>query len=383
VIPREDFFPQIDARLAALFTAEELHLFGVAAVPAEPEAPTRIGPWERLSGDGTTGSAPVPGAAASAGEARAQYDAWIRAGQHGEMGYLERNAKLKYAPREVLGGCRSVLVVGCNYFQNPRQDPEPRTGRVARYAWGRDYHNALGKRLKRIVRALRERYPGEEFRSFVDASPLSERFFAERAGIGYTARNTLTISSAYGSWFFIGEILTTLELEPTPLTEPRHGACPRNCFRCGDACPTDALYAHHRMDARRCISYLTIEHRGSIAEELRPLMGDWIFGCDLCQEACPLNVRGRETDLHDFRAHRAGERIPLEELLTTETEKQFRARFSGTPLLRPGRQAMIRNACIAAANTGSHGLLPHLRNLAGGTTPLIREHARWAVDRLT
>ncbi|MFP4114620.1 MAG: tRNA epoxyqueuosine(34) reductase QueG [Spirochaetota bacterium] len=358
MIPREDFFPRIDGSLALLLEEQDLRLFGVAAVPA--------------------GS----GGAAVAAAARSEYGAWIGAGHHGEMDYLERHADLKYAPERVLAGCRSVLVVGCNYYQRPRRDREPGTGRVARYAWGRDYHNALGKRLKRVVRVLRERYPDEHFRSFVDASPLSERFFAEQAGIGYTGRHTLTISSVYGSWFFLGEILTTLELESTPIDRPRHGACPTSCFRCGTACPTNALYDHHRINARRCISYLTIEHRGPIPEELRPLMGDWVFGCDLCQEACPLNVRAKETSLADFRAHRAGERLDLGEILAIETREAYRDRFAGTPLLRPGREAMVRNACIAAANTGSVHLLPRLRELSNDSSPLVREHARWAVDRL-
>ena len=253
---------------------------------------------------------------------------------------------------------------------------------MARYAWGRDYHNALGKRLKHAARALRERFPHDEFRAFVDASPLSERFFAERAGVGYTARNTLTISSAYGSWFFLGEILTTVETAPTGVGTPVHGSCPSGCFRCGTVCPTGALYDHYRIDARRCISYLTIEHRGSIAEELRPLMGDWVFGCDLCQEVCPLNVRSRETDLDDFRRHRAGERVDLGELLAIASEDDYRRRFAGTPLLRPGRDAMVRNACIAAANTGSTELAPRLRELTRDRSELVREHALWAVGRL-
>jgi len=366
VIPREDHFPEIDDTVAALLRDEGLHLFGVAAVP-EPAA--------KRESAATRESAP-------SARAGAEYDEWIASGMHGEMDYLARNARMKYAAQDVLGGCRSVVVVGCNYYQRPTQESAAGSGRIARYAWGRDYHNALGKRLKRVVRELRSRYPGEQFRSFVDASPLSERFFAEHAGVGYTARNTLTISSAYGSWFFLGEILTTLHLEPTPTTEPVHGGCPSNCFRCGTVCPTGALYDHHRIDARRCISYLTIEHRGSIDEELRPLMGDWIFGCDLCQEVCPLNVRSRETDVADFRAHRAGERIALGEILGIANDEEYRARFAGTPLLRPGRDAMVRNASIAAANTGAVDLLPRLKELCRDASPLVREHAQWAVDRV-
>ncbi len=356
MIPREAYFPGIDPSLTELLHAEGLRLFGVAALDA-----------------------PLRRSAQTAGR---EYAEWIALGLHGEMAYLERHADLAYRPDEVQPGCRTVLVVGCNYYQTPQQNEAAATGRVARYAWGRDYHNALGKRLRRVVRRLRETHPGERFRSFVDASPLSERFFAEHAGIGYTGRHTLTISSAYGSWFFLGEILTTVALPSTAVGEPVHGGCPANCFRCGEVCPTGALTGHHRIDARRCISYLTIEHRGSISEELRPLMGDWIFGCDLCQEVCPLNVRSRETDLEDFRVHRAGERIPLAQLLDIADEQAYRRRFSGTPLLRPGRDAMVRNACIAAGNTGAVELAPRLRRLADDPNPLVREHASWALDRL-
>lgn len=379
MIPREDHFPRVEQSVARLLEAEGLRLFGVATT----------GPPDADAADWTD-----PGRYRSPDRARAEYDEWIDRGHHGAMDYLERHAPMKYDPTAVMGGCRSVVVVGCNYFQQPaRHDraaadaPAPGAavdahGRIARYAWGRDYHNALGKRLKRVVRSLRDRYPDEQFRSFVDASPLSERHLASRAGVGYTARNTLTISSAYGSWFFLGEILTTLELESTSADEPLHGGCPSSCFRCGNICPTDALYDHYRIDARRCISYLTIEYRGSVPIELRPLMGDWVFGCDLCQEVCPLNVRAKETGVDDFRAHRAGERISLRELLTIADDASYRDRFAGTPLLRPGRDAMVRNAAIAAANTRAVELMPILRTLVHDPSPVVRETSRWALERL-
>jgi epoxyqueuosine reductase len=367
MMPRESHYPEITGPLSDLLRSESLELFGIAgAVDAADDSV----------------------------EAQSEYNQWISAGHHGEMEYLSRHAGMKYQPGRVLTGCRSVIVVGMNYYQAAAGDhaatdhaagdhaaPAP-AGRVARYAWGRDYHNALGKRLKRVVQTLRAGNPGHQFRSFVDASPLSERFFASRAGIGFTAKNTLTISGAYGSWFFLGEILSTLEYPQTPSPEGAHGGCPRGCFRCGKACPTGALYAADRIDARRCISYLTIEYRGSIPVELRPLMGDWIFGCDLCQEVCPLNLHVRVTEATDFLAHRAGGRIRLDEILAIDTDENYRARFSGTPLLRPGRPAMIRNAAIAAANTQAVQLLPRLRTLANDNNGVIREHARWAIDRM-
>ncbi|MEE8441968.1 MAG: tRNA epoxyqueuosine(34) reductase QueG [Spirochaetia bacterium] len=353
MIPREAHYPAVTRELSDLLHKESLELIGVA------------------------------GSEQDAAHAEAEYGRWVTAGHNGSMGYLSRHAALKYHPARVLPDCRSVIVVGMNYYQPTGPAAETASaGRVARYAWGRDYHSALGKRLKRAARKLHERYPGEEFKAFVDSSPLSERFFAERAGVGFTAKNTLTISSSYGSWFFLGEIMTTVDYPPTPAPAGIHGSCPRGCFRCGNACPTGALFAPHRINAARCISYLTIEHRESIPEELRPLMGDWIFGCDLCQETCPLNVRARTTEQIDFRAHRAGQRIKLSEILAIEDDDAYRARFAGTPLLRPGRAAMIRNAAIAAANTGSIDLLPRLRMLARDEKAVIREHAGWAADQL-
>jgi epoxyqueuosine reductase len=351
MIPNRPFFPQVNETLTLLAHEHELELLGVADVsPAAPQ--------------------------------EAEYSEFISRGHHGQMSYLERNAHLKYRPAEVLAGTKSVLVFGLNYYQEETTAICPSTGRVARYAWGRDYHNALGKRLKRIVKQLREDHPAEQFRSFVDASPLAERYYAERGGVAYTARNTLSISSAYGSWFFIGEILSTVAFEPTPVVEPVHGGCPSGCFRCGAACPTNALYDHYRIDARRCISYLTIEHRGSIPVELRPLMQNWVFGCDLCQEVCPLNVRAQQTTLHDFTAHRAGGRLALSRLLAIKDQEAYRSMFAGTPLLRPGRDAMVRNACIAAANTGATELLPTLRTLARDASVVVREHAQWATKVL-
>lgn len=310
-----------------------------------------------------------------------EYREWIASGRNGEMEYLRRHAPMKYRASLVLPGCRSVVVVGMSYFQSAHDVPA-QSGRVAQYAWGRDYHNALGKRLRRIVRTLRKHHPAHSFRSLVDASPLSERFFAEKAGIGFTGKNTLLISSRYGSWFFLGTILTTMELKRTALPERSHRACPSGCFRCGSACPTGALEAPHRIDARRCISYLTIEHRGRINPELRPLMGNWVFGCDLCQESCPLNLHAQNTTHSDFTAHRAGEHLDLRQLLTIPDDTTYRRRFAGTPLLRPGRQGMVRNACIAAANTRDTNLLPELSRLKDDSDEVIADAAGWAVDQL-
>ena len=365
-----------------LFASESLHLIGTAPVGDE----------ER------TGAAPTD-------DPRQLYDAWIEAGMHGEMGYLVRNAPLKYRPDRVLAGCRSLLIAAMNYFQVA---PEPSTtdagstdparpagdhsvrptdgsrGTVARYAWGRDYHKTLGSRLRRIARELQQRFPGETFRPFVDASPISERHFAERAGIGFTGRNTLIITRDYGSWCVLGEVLSTrrfdVDTEASAAPEPR--SCPPGCFRCGVACPTGALIAPGRIDARRCISYLTIEHHGSIDEELRPLIGDRIFGCDACQECCPLNRSVAVTSDPDCLQHRAGPSLDLVEILAMDNER-FRSRFAGTPVLRTGRDCLVRNAAVVAANTGATRLTTQLRELASDDrSEVVREHARWALGRL-
>lgn len=391
MLAQEPFFPDVPADLRALFEGEGISLIGIAdadVAPAEEE----------------------------------RYRNWIDSGRHGEMGYLRDHAPMKYRPDRILTGCRSILSVALNYYQpadwrvgtltreiaptgrNPRDEtrasgavrgaavaegtqgtppPVPLRGRVARYAWGRDYHRVLGKRLSRVVKELRRRYLGAEFRSFTDATPLSERHYGESGGIGFTGRNTLLISGQYGSWFFVGEILSTIAFAASRLSSGRHGACPISCRRCIDVCPTGALEGPHRIDARRCISYLTIEHSGSIPEELRPQMGDWIFGCDLCQEVCPLNVRARVTEVSDFVKLRAGSAPDLEEIMNIETREQFVSRFAGTPLMRPGRIGMIRNACVAAGNVGDRRLMPTLRRLSRDESPIIREHAQWAVRAIS
>ncbi len=253
---------------------------------------------------------------------------------------------------------------------------------MARYAWGRDYHRSLGKRLKRAIKALSDNYTGERFRAFTDATPLAERFYAERAGIGFAGRNTLTISSRFGSWFLIGEILTTCDFAATGPATGKNGSCPSGCSRCIDVCPTGALESPFRINASKCISYLTIENKGSIPEPLRKKMGDWIFGCDLCQEVCPLNIRVAVTGEADFTAHRAGPALSLQDVLTMESDEQFRFRFAGSPLARAGRRGLMRNACVAAANSGAVELLPILEELANGGDSLVAEHAAWAASRL-
>ena len=317
-------------------------------------------------------------------EEREDFRQWLAEGRHGTMQWLEKYQSLRFEPRELLSGCRSIIFVALNYYQHYQKtsaEQEP-SGRVARYAWGRDYHKELGKRIRRVARSLEELFPGEQFRSWTDATPLAERYFAERAGIGFTGRHTLLINHQYGSWFVLGEILST---HPFPASEPargRHGVCPSRCVRCIDVCPTGALPAPHRIDATRCISYLTIEYDGIIPEDLRPRMGEWIFGCDLCQEVCPLNVRARTTDVEGFLRPIAGDSLLLRKILAIRDEEEFRLMFAGSPLMRARRRRLVRNACIVAANIGARELAPQIRECARDIDPIIAEHGRWALKRL-
>jgi epoxyqueuosine reductase len=331
-------------------------------------------------------------AAGPAPDAESAYARWLDEGRAGAMIYMHRHRHAKYRPERMLSGCRSIVLVGLNYYQalpsdnrkthreaEPDADPH---GRIARYAWGRDYHKTLGKRLKRVARALSADFEGHHFRGFTDATPLSERYYGVRAGLGFLGRNTLLIHPELGSWFFIGEVLATLAIEETvPATHSR-SSCPPGCRRCIDACPTGALSAPYDFDARLCISYLTIEHAGTIEPRLTDRMDTWVFGCDRCQEACPLNARVEPTGVGDFRRPIAGASIELSRLLALRDDDDVRSRFAGSPLLRAKRRGLVRNACIAAGNAGAVALLPRIDGLRDDEDPVVAHAADWAAARL-
>ena len=341
--------------------------------------------------------------------AQQRFDAWIASERHGEMRYLERHAPAKTDATAVLPGCAAVIVVGLSYNRRPRFGSHPQVldavahagtgeaagrsltskGRVAMYAWGRDYHRVLRRKLRDLIRALAEAVPGERFAWSADTTPLLETHFAARAGLGFQGKHTLLIHRRLGSWFVIGEVLTTVPLCDGPpaamAARPAERGGPRcgtSCNHCRDVCPTGALDDEWRIDARRCISYLTIEHQGSIPLELRPLIGDWLFGCDLCQEVCPWNVRAEPTAEKDFITDRAGPTIDLGEVLAIKDHDELAARFAGTPLMRAGRRGLVRNACVVAANVQAHHLLGALQALTADADTVVAEHARWACERL-
>ena len=335
--------------------------------------------------------------------AQRRFERWIELDRHGEMRYLERHAPAKTDATALLADCASVIVVGLSYNRRRSRGSHPEAlaamepattsvpggpraaaGRVGMYAWGRDYHRVLRGKLRDLIRTLQEELPGERFLWGADATPLLETHYAARAGLGFQGKHTLLIHRTLGSWFVIGEVLTTASLPATAPEPPagRRSRCGTACNHCRDVCPTGALDDEWRIDARRCISYLTIEHQGSIPVDLRPLIGDWLFGCDLCQEACPWNVRAAPTTEPDFTADRAGPTVDVAEVLAIEDHDQLAARFAGTPLMRAGRRGLVRNACVVAANVGAHHLLDRLQTLTADGDAVVAEHARWACDRL-
>ena len=332
---------------------------------------------------------------------QAIYDTWIDSGFHGQMAYLARHAPQKYHPEQLLSGAKSLIQVLMPYFRPRTEQPLPAGwGRIARYAWGRDYHKVLKKRLSAVCRDLAAEFPGEDFRAFVDSGPLDERYYARLARFGGIGRNGLLIHPRFGSWFFLGEILTTLPLassRPAGMHMPgRPGdpslakgsvpqpgeVCPPACTNCRRMCPTGALRADGRFDARLCISYLTIEYPGSIPAELRPLMGDWLFGCDICQDVCPLNRRVPETEEPDFQRDIAGQALDLQQILALRSREEMVAQFAGSPLMRASLEQLLRNACIAATNSHALHLRPAIEQLLSYSDPVVAAQADWSLRNI-
>src|ERR1041384_2305514 len=253
-----------------------------------------------------------------------EFRAWLDAGAAGEMQWMERGAEKRCDPQQILPGARSIVVVALNYWQGERES-SAKKGRIARYAWGDDYHDLMLAKLEKLSAFLSEL--GGTQKCYVDTGPVLERDHAAEAGIGWHGKSTMLIDPKLGAWFFLGEILTTLDLPPDPAQADRCG----KCERCITACPTGAITAPHRLDARRCISYLTIELKGPIPMELRPLMGDRIFGCDDCLDACPWNRFAQKSRENAFYAPRSTTGMSLREYLDL-TDPQFRALFKKSPL---------------------------------------------------
>ncbi|MCB9778228.1 MAG: tRNA epoxyqueuosine(34) reductase QueG [Alphaproteobacteria bacterium] len=309
----------------------------------------------------------------------AAYDAFLSQGRHGSMGWMVASRGPRANPGELLPGVRSAVVLGVDHAWPRPADPGGLTGKVASYAWGRDYHNLVGKRLRRLARDLREALPDLGVYWGVDSRPLIERAWAERSGMGFIGRNCCLIVPGQGSYLFLAVLLIDVDLEPDL---PRGGADRHcgSCRRCLDVCPTDAFVDSHQLDARRCISYLTIEHRGAIPEPLRAGMGRWVFGCDLCQEVCPHNHAPPPSPEPDLAPRPDHAWLPLPALLQTPDDVLEQS-LLGSPLRRPGAIGLKRNACVVLGNLGDVAAIPVLE-AQRHRGDLVVEHAEWALDRL-
>jgi epoxyqueuosine reductase len=269
---------------------------------------------------------------------------WLAGGLHAGMAYMAREPRRRSQPKSLLPGAKTVIVLAMNYAQGDHPDPPPSlpTGRVSRYAWGKDYHLIIEERLAELEAFIRDAAgPGTDCRGYVDHGPVLEKAFARQAGVGFIGKNTLLITEEFGSWVFLSVILTTLELEPGPAQTSQCGSC-RACL---DACPTGALIAPFQLDSNRCISYLTIENKGMIPDALKPKLNGWVFGCDICQEVCPYNAHPTATVVKEFHPDQgAGPWLDLEKVIAIDSDGEFRAAFKDTPLLRPKRAGLQRNA---------------------------------------
>jgi epoxyqueuosine reductase len=315
--------------------------------------------------------------AEAAAATRDNLAAFVGQGLHGDMGWMAETAERRADPRTLWPEARSAVVVAVNY--GPDSDPLARLGQrerglVSVYAQGRDYHDVMKKRLRVLARWMHETFR-HEVKLFVDTAPVMEKPLAQAAGLGWQGKHTNLVSRGFGSWLFLGEVLTTLPLEPDAAESDHCG----DCRRCLDVCPTQAFTGPYRIDARRCISYLTIEHKGHIAAEFRAAIGNRIYGCDDCLAVCPWNKFATPTP-HDEFAARSG--TPLLAELAGLDDAAFRLRFSGSPVKRIGRDRFVRNVLVAIGNSGDAQLAETARSLLADPSPLVRAMAVWALKRL-
>ncbi len=303
---------------------------------------------------------------------------WLSAGNAASMHYVDRGLAKRLDPRLILPDAQTIITVGYGHLAPalPPVDWQGQLcGRIAAYALGTDYHAIVGKKLRALSAEICELQEKTVARSYVDTGPLLEREWAASGGVGWFGRNTNVLHTEEGSWFFLGEILTTLGLEPDPPYADRCGSC----TRCLDLCPTGALKPGYRLDARLCISYLTIEHRGAIPIDVRPQLGNWIFGCDVCQEVCPWNERFARR----HRVPNTDELLPYLPDLLLLSEDDFRARFRSSAIRRAGRAGLARNVAVALGNTRSPAAVGTLTAaLRRDPVALVRAHAAWALGRV-
>lgn len=309
------------------------------------------------------------------------YQDWLAQGYAGQMHYMHHQAPARSHPRHVFPQVRSIILVGLNY--KPKhfvsQQPLPaHVGRVSAYAQCRDYHRVLRNKLKQLLRWLQQEVPGCQGRAVVDSAPLLERDFARRAGLGWFGKNTMLINKRLGSFFFLGALLVDAPLKPDSPSETNHCG---SCTACLDACPTQALVAPYTLDARRCISYLTIELRGPMPPEMRSQLGDWIFGCDICQDVCPWNRKSPVGQCPELRPRPDLEQLDLYQLFFL-SEEEFTRKFTGTPLMRARRDGLLRNAAMVLGNRKDPSAMPALRQGLNDPSPIVRQAAAWALGQI-
>jgi epoxyqueuosine reductase len=306
------------------------------------------------------------------------YARWVALGYAGEMEYLKRNIDKRADVQEMVPGAQSIVCLGMEYFQQTPETDEPLRGRFAAYARGDDYHDVIKKRLFLLWDFMREEADGEvEGRVYVDTAPVLERELAQRAGLGWWGKNTCLINKRKGSNFFLAEIVSTLEL---PADEPATDHC-GTCTRCLDACPTDAFAEPYVLDASRCISYLTIELKGAIPRALRKGMGDWVYGCDICQDVCPWNGRAEVAVEPAFASRQGLERPDLREWIALDGDA-FNEKFRRNPAKRPKRRGLLRNVAVALGNSGDARAVEPLIHALGDEEALVRGHAAWGLGEL-
>jgi epoxyqueuosine reductase len=321
----------------------------------------------------------------AAPEAAARLRAWLEAGRHGDMLWMAETETRRSSPAALWPDVRSVIMLGTSYA--PSLDPlrhagNPSLGTISVYALGQDYHDVIKKRLKALARWLVTKAPDAQVKVFVDTAPVMEKPLAEAAGLGWQGKHTNLVSRHHGSWLFLAAIYTTLDLTPTRSPQP----CCGSCQRCLTACPTNAFPAPYQLDARRCLSYLSIEYKGPIPHEFRHALGNRIYGCDDCLSVCPWNRFARAasdfkgTD-HPFQPRAELTAPRLADLLALDDES-FRSIFSGSPIKRIGRSRMVRNAAIAAGNAADPSLLPVLTRLLSDPDPVVAEAAAWAIREM-
>ena len=339
-----------------------------------PDRAERIRCWAREAGFDRAGIA-----ALTPSENTTAVQGWLQRGDHAGMEYMRRRLEARLAPASILSGARSAVCVALQYYplagvDEPAGDLWPR---VARYARGRDYHDLMLERLRRLAERVGQAFPGTAWRAYVDTGPVLERELAARAGLGAVGKNTNLLHPEAGSWFLLGELFLTLELTPDVASADLCGSC----TRCLEACPTGALPEPYRLDSRRCISYWTIEHRGDLPPEAREMIGDWVFGCDVCQEVCPVNEAPPAAAHEEMRLPAARGELDLAGLLSISRE-EYVERFRGSPMKRAKQQGLQRNAAVAMGNRGGAGYVrPLIRALSEGDA-VVRRHAAWALGRI-